>query len=438
MPAQTTYTVPWTVDAPPRTDYRLDVFYRTDTGAWVFQAWDLSDGVFEVTGTLNNPPWALDDTFAANEDIVLNVAAPGVLGNDEDDDEDPLAAALVNTVGHGSLTLNEDGSFSYTPAAGSSGSDSFTYSAGDGQAVSNTATVIVTVTSGGSFSFAITADMQGRSGPGSNDSSVYFRGVCEKIDSLGESAFMVSPGDLDPPSNVDWTVNEYLGSDYLWYPAAGNHDEETPSDMTWLRAHNYDPNGAAPPHIINTGPSNCVETTDSFDYGNGHFVVLNEYYNGSSDTGTDGDVVDALYDWLMADPSATDKPHIFVFGHEPAYPQPDADNGVLRHLGDSLDKYPANRDRFWSLLEDSQVTAYICGHTHCYSSVQFDGVWQVNTGHSQGIGYTVTRNTFIMIHVLDDAVTFETYRDNYNGGPYLLTDSGTLSAPPMTGPRCPA
>ncbi len=47
----TSYSVPWTVSAPARTDYRMDVLYRTDTGAWVFQAWDLSDAEFAITGT---------------------------------------------------------------------------------------------------------------------------------------------------------------------------------------------------------------------------------------------------------------------------------------------------------------------------------------------------------------------------------------------------
>ena len=59
----------------------------------------------------NSSPSAVDDTFTADEDIILNVAAPGVLSNDGDDDQDPLAAALVSTVSHGSLTLNADGSF---------------------------------------------------------------------------------------------------------------------------------------------------------------------------------------------------------------------------------------------------------------------------------------------------------------------------------------
>ena len=43
------------------------------------------------------------------------VAAPGVLGNDTDGDADPLTAILNTDVSHGVLTLNANGSFSYTP-----------------------------------------------------------------------------------------------------------------------------------------------------------------------------------------------------------------------------------------------------------------------------------------------------------------------------------
>ena len=57
---------------------------------------------------------------------------PGVLGNDTDADSDPLTAVLNANVSHGSLTLNANGSFLYTPTAAYSGSDSFTYHANDG------------------------------------------------------------------------------------------------------------------------------------------------------------------------------------------------------------------------------------------------------------------------------------------------------------------
>jgi len=188
--------------------------------------------------------------------------------------------------------------------------------------------------------------------------------------------------------------------------------------MDWLRSYDY---GA-----VNPGPPGCPETTYSFDYQNAHFVVLNEYCDAGGDTATSGDVPDHLYNWLAADLSATDKTHIFVFGHEPAYPQPDADNGRIRHLGDSLDQYPAHRDRFWNLLRDERVVAYICGHTHNYSAAQIDGVWQLDAGHARGRGDTGARSTFILVDVDPSGVTFRAYRDDANGGPYTLAHTGTL------------
>src|SRR4029079_17856943 len=70
-----------------------------------------------------------------------------VLGNDTDVDAGTtLTASLGASASNGAVTLNADGSFTYTPAANFNGTDSFTYTANDGTAVSNVATVTVTVT----------------------------------------------------------------------------------------------------------------------------------------------------------------------------------------------------------------------------------------------------------------------------------------------------
>src|SRR5205823_5214791 len=52
---------------------------------------------------------------------------------------------LVSGPAHGTLDFHADGSFSYAPAAGFEGTDSFTYKASDGVHDSNTATVALTV-----------------------------------------------------------------------------------------------------------------------------------------------------------------------------------------------------------------------------------------------------------------------------------------------------
>src|SRR5207253_797573 len=85
--------------------------------------------------------------YTTPEDTTLTVTAPGVLANDTDVDDDPLTAILVDGPAHGTLNLNSDGSFTYTPALNYNGPDSFTYKANDGQADSPTnATVSITVT----------------------------------------------------------------------------------------------------------------------------------------------------------------------------------------------------------------------------------------------------------------------------------------------------
>jgi large repetitive protein len=90
-------------------------------------------------------PIAGNDSYALNEDGTLNVAAAGVLSNDTDADGDALSAVLVNGPAHGSLTLNANGSFTYTPNVNFNGTDSFTYKASDGSLQSGTATVTITV-----------------------------------------------------------------------------------------------------------------------------------------------------------------------------------------------------------------------------------------------------------------------------------------------------
>jgi len=99
----------------------------------------------DFTFTTDRAPVADDDAYTATEDTTLEVAAPGVLSNDSDADNDPLTAVLVTGPENGTLVLNEDGSFTYTPAADFSGTDTFTYQASDGSADSNIATVTITV-----------------------------------------------------------------------------------------------------------------------------------------------------------------------------------------------------------------------------------------------------------------------------------------------------
>jgi len=108
-----------------------------------------SDDTATVTVTVtpvNDPPVAVDDAYSVYEDNTLTIAASGVLTNDSDIDRDPITAALVSNVSSGTLSLNADGAFTYTPDANFYGKDSFTYKANDGSLDSKIATVTITVT----------------------------------------------------------------------------------------------------------------------------------------------------------------------------------------------------------------------------------------------------------------------------------------------------
>jgi VCBS repeat-containing protein len=89
------------------------------------------------------PIGVADNAYAATEDTVLTVdAAHGVLANDTDVNNDLLQAAVSQGPTHGALTLNADGSFTYTPAANYNGPDSFTYVATDPSGAASAATPV--------------------------------------------------------------------------------------------------------------------------------------------------------------------------------------------------------------------------------------------------------------------------------------------------------
>jgi VCBS repeat-containing protein len=84
------------------------------------------------------------DSFTAVAGLQLSVPAPGVLGNDTGGNG-PLSAFLVSGVSHGTLSLSNNGGFTYTATSSYTGPDSFTYRVNDGS-TNATNTVSLTVT----------------------------------------------------------------------------------------------------------------------------------------------------------------------------------------------------------------------------------------------------------------------------------------------------
>jgi len=80
---------------------------------------------------VNLAPVAQPESYSVLFNTLRTVAAPGILANDTDPNGDPVTAQLVTNPTSGTLNLAADGSFTYQPNAGFSGSDSFTYRALD-------------------------------------------------------------------------------------------------------------------------------------------------------------------------------------------------------------------------------------------------------------------------------------------------------------------
>ncbi|MBS95382.1 MAG: hypothetical protein CL799_13155 [Chromatiales bacterium] len=85
----------------------------------------------------------MTDSYRIASGMVLHQPAPGVLANDRDAGKG-LTASLVYETRFGTVTLKEDGSFTYTPTYKFTGYDSFSYQASDGENVSEAVLVLIT------------------------------------------------------------------------------------------------------------------------------------------------------------------------------------------------------------------------------------------------------------------------------------------------------
>ena len=192
-----------------------------------FSPIDVFDGVRgSDLWRLNSPPVANPDAYSANQDSTLTVsAAAGVLANDTDPDAADagyLTTALVTDATHGHVTLNADGSFTYTPAAGYFGPDSFSYQASDGIDPSNVATVSLTVqplqaalgglTTGGTLTVQTTAPSQAHDLiAAANDLDPATTPACTLVVDLGGQTIQDTTVNIPPQVTVQFTDGTFIG-----------------------------------------------------------------------------------------------------------------------------------------------------------------------------------------------------------------------------------
>jgi VCBS repeat-containing protein len=150
---------------------------------------------------VNGPPAALNDSYATSQNTALNVSAPGVLGNDNDPNGDAFTAVLLSSPAHGTVSLNAQGSFVYTPAANFSGTDSFTYKATDGQLDSGSVTVTINVNAGGTLAFSASAYTAGE-----QDGTAQIT-VTRTGGSAGAATVNYSTGNVTAVAGSDYTAS---------------------------------------------------------------------------------------------------------------------------------------------------------------------------------------------------------------------------------------
>jgi hypothetical protein len=111
---------------------------------WHDRARDAGDPLSAANDPAQASCTAVGDGYATPFQLPLTVPAPGVLANDFGCGANPIAAGPETPAGHGVVVLRLDGGFTYTPAPGYFGTDSFTYRV-LGTDLSNPALVVVTV-----------------------------------------------------------------------------------------------------------------------------------------------------------------------------------------------------------------------------------------------------------------------------------------------------
>lgn len=163
------------------------------------------------------------------------------------------------------------------------------------------------------------------------------------------AAFVIVPGDLvySGSSSAFTMWKTAMAPVYQAHipvlPVLGNHDaDDVPA---WGQIFG--------PDVPQNGPAGEVGRTFAFTYQSVLVLGLDNYV-------TPGRVNQA---WVNSVLQANTLPHVFAFGHLPAF---------KANHADCLDDYPTERDTFWNSLKKANVGAYFCGHDHFYDHARID------------------------------------------------------------------
>ncbi len=207
------------------------------------------------------------------------------------------------------------------------------------------------------WKFIVTGDSRDDGG-GSGVNTVILSELATEIIDQG-AEFVLLPGDLVNGYNsqaalesqlLTWrnTMQPVYDAGIGVYPVRGNHDLGSPAGVT---AWNNVFSGAY--SLPANGPAGEGNLTYSVSHENALILGLDEYVTSHRVNQT----------WLDAELAANTAPHVFAFGHEPAF--------KVRH-SDCLDDYASERDTFWASLADAGGRSYFAGHDHLYDRARID------------------------------------------------------------------
>ncbi len=164
-----------------------------------------------------------------------------------------------------------------------------------------------------------------------------------------QAEFVMVPGDLVYSGSLAnfqiWTnaMSRVYQAGIGVYPVLGNHDANAASSFVEVFGQ----------YLPDNGPAGEVNRTYAFSCGNVLILALDTYVNPGR----------VNQPWVNGVLAANTFPHVFAFGHMPAF--------KANHT-DCLDDYPAERDAFWMSLKNAGARVYFCGHDHFYDHMRVD------------------------------------------------------------------
>ena len=204
-------------------------------------------------------------------------------------------------------------------------------------------------------------------------------------------AFIVNTGDQVPDEDdlkewaKFWEMSKPIKVPY--FLTVGNHDvNDAKSELIYKEQVGL--------------PGN--ELYYAFTAGNALFIVLDSYLTGEQKKITGGQ-----YTWLEGALAKSTQRYKFIFLHHPLYP--DKDKG--RHYGNSLDRYPGERDKLQALFVKHKVSMVFTGHDHLYLRKTLDGIPHIIAGGGGAPMYADEKDGgfyhFIVVTVEGDKVSAE-------------------------------